>query len=566
MSKVNLYKIDNFVDFTNDLNENYEKFVDESVLIPSSEDNWVYDMNLYYKTDDEKNNLSWQWIFEQFKGNKFNDKFNHKPKAILLIKLCKKNEDHDSTFFREIFAVSFGQAYHTIDKYANKEWVFEIIKRLKYTQLRTMAITMPNSRNNRRINTYYGNATLDWGSGEAITNLKAKINAESIDLPFDETIQMGNSINVKIKENKLEFIAKLIDFTYDILNFNVQYKNLPYFKKITNQKKVKNLEENLNHKFNELLIDSSLDYDFDISEYNVMSSNISFLNEEVYYKYYGENGNSVSENLEQLNVTNLLNFIKKVQKDFPDENINLFNVHILFKTKENENSNWGIKKFIFFVDNDSNALLIDGAWNKFDNNYINFLNDSIDKITVESDNKYDLNSDEYLRFIKNENNSNCFTEEIFNQFMNKCYHYELYDRKNEMWEKYKVEIMDLYDPVNKIFFAVKIGAESSKLSYVFDQCINGLIYLEQEEPKKYADIKKVCIWIIYDKEGTPFATDISYKENGQRKVNLKNLNLLIVKTRLDEWRKFITSKGFEPIVRVNFKPKSKIKAFDSPKN
>lgn len=582
MGKINLYKINDIEELESALKKGYD--LKSCKDVPPKEDKKKinYKMLLYYGKKGEDVNLQWNWILNAFGKNDI--KTQSKPKAVVLIKIKKNNNKEGKLdYYTEGFAASYGQAYKLVDSYANKEWVFEVAKKLKYNQVRIMGVTMPNSRNNRRINTYYGNNILDWGSGEAITNLKARIDLTTFDSdfwvknsskeneenipknfkpPFDETIKMGNSISFTLKKEDLNCIGEIITLIFNILDSpKVQY-DLPYLQKESNEKNLEELENDLNETFNKIMENPEEDYDLDISEYNVAGSRIDFIDENVTYTYEYKELSLKSKEHEKLDINDLIQFAKEIKEKNPKKEFNLLNIKIHIKDENDINSNLNIKKFIFYNDEKSNHLLIDGNWSKYDTNYLKYLENSIDKIESNYEPKFDIPTEDYMNFVKeckkknkkSNENVNYFTEEYFNKFMHEIHNFELYDRKSKNWEKYQLEKMDLYDAKTDTFFAVKIGQTSSQLNYVFDQCLNGLIYLEHEEPEKYSKIKKVCIWIIYTAKRTPFVKNVN--EEGIKIANLNDLNLLIVKNRLDEWKKQILLRGLKPIVWVNYKSKT----------
>lgn len=103
--------------------------------------------------------------------------------------------------------------------------------------------------------------------------------------------------------------------------------------------------------------------------------------------------------------------------------------------------------------------------------------------------------------------------------------------------------MDLYK--NKTAYYVKKGSRSEKLSYVVDQSIKGMNYIRKKEVEFDYEIKRVCIWIILDRK-----TEIHDENND---VDLNELETIIFKNRLVEWKKQMILWNYEPIIQINYK-------------
>lgn len=113
----------------------------------------------------------------------------------------------------------------------------------------------------------------------------------------------------------------------------------------------------------------------------------------------------------------------------------------------------------------------------------------------------------------------------------------------------KIEIADLYfdDKDNETIYAVKMGSGSSDLSYVVSQSEAALeIYKSDilQEKTQSLPIKNVGIWIVLKR------TKKLSTSNG--KINLNDLDMFILKNRLDEWKKKVRLLGLNPIVRLNY--------------
>lgn len=102
--------------------------------------------------------------------------------------------------------------------------------------------------------------------------------------------------------------------------------------------------------------------------------------------------------------------------------------------------------------------------------------------------------------------------------------------------------MDLYK--NKTMYAVKIGESSAKLSYVVEQSVGSLKMYKYKQLENMPEIDKVAVWIVLKRK-----THLPEK-NG--KPDLSSLKMIMLKNRLDEWKKEVRILGYTPIVYLNY--------------
>lgn len=209
------------------------------------------------------------------------------------------------------------------------------------------------------------------------------------------------------------------------------------------------------------------------------------------------------------------------------------------------------------------CLLLKGEWYYYNDDYIDYLKDSIEELDViykpeydfgkaklkEYQNKqYELEKD-FLEYnglsstqIKKEIEKKYYAENAFNHYIADMYGFAIYDRELEQIKGEKIELMDLYK--DKTMFAVKIGKSSAKLSYVVDQSISALKMYKHNQLKDMPEINKVAIWIILKRK-------IHLPErNGQPDLSI--LKMITLKNRLDEWKKEVRILGYSPIIYLNY--------------
>lgn len=102
--------------------------------------------------------------------------------------------------------------------------------------------------------------------------------------------------------------------------------------------------------------------------------------------------------------------------------------------------------------------------------------------------------------------------------------------------------MDLYK--SETMFAVKIGNTSSKLSYVVDQSMASLEMYKNGQFPSMPSINTVAVWIVLKRKNKLPMYD--------GKPDISKLNMIMLKNRLDEWKKNVRVAGYTPVVYLNY--------------
>ena len=106
--------------------------------------------------------------------------------------------------------------------------------------------------------------------------------------------------------------------------------------------------------------------------------------------------------------------------------------------------------------------------------------------------------------------------------------------------------MDLYK--DKTMFAVKIGNASSKLCYAVDQSITALKMYKSKMFKDALEVENVAIWLILERKSR------LKEKNGS--IDINELDMLMLKNRIDSWKKNVRLLGYKPIIYINYYDKN----------
>jgi hypothetical protein len=120
--------------------------------------------------------------------------------------------------------------------------------------------------------------------------------------------------------------------------------------------------------------------------------------------------------------------------------------------------------------------------------------------------------------------------------------FENYDRIESRIGTADIELMDLYK--DNTIFAVKIGSSSGKLCYVADQSIQSLKAYKHNLIAEKPPLSNVGIWIVLDR-----ANQLNLIDG---KPDINELDMLILKNKLDSWKKEVRVLGYKPIIYVNY--------------
>lgn len=496
-----------------------------------------FSMVLYFGRGSEERKLSWNWILRAFDTEDI--AFSGTPKAVVLVEVSNI-----------LYAITFGHSYFKIDQFSDKEWAFKFARRLNYSNVRTLAITNPNSRRNRTVNTYLDYESLDLGSGEALTKLKARISLPEGFRLFSETIEIGNSIRLTSKKATLEDIADIIYYIENVIENEKELVKIPYFKLVKEEGEVNKLKEQMKKDIaNDFML-------IDFSEYQIHATRIVFNDNHEYELMLKDN----KKKYDGVNHTTVKSFIEEFGLSERDD---LLDIKIIVWVDGKSMYTTAIEKLIFYTNEESNSLLSDGSWYIYNEDYLQYLNDSIAEIPIEYDENLNYSKVNHEQFLKKK-----FQEEQGDDFYKKLkpdeirkkvkqkYYKERYyndwlveqgqgfvnfDRELQAIGKHKVEVMDIYR--NNEMFAVKFGSTSSKLCYAVDQSLEAIRAYHRKEVTTEAKIDNVYLWFVLERSDLPLH---------KGKPDINKLNLLILKNKLDQWKKEIRLLGYRPIIKINY--------------
>lgn len=540
MGQVNIYKIDNNKkeQFYKDMYSKLELQDTVEINKVVNEENIEFGMTLYISKPAEEKDVSWNWLLKEFNVEEVKNSTN--PKSVLLI------EKGDTAY-----AVTFGAAYFIVDKYCDRQFAFNFARKVQYKEIKTTALTAPNLKRNKIINTYINYNDLEFDSGESFTKVKAKLEIEEDFDLYKETIEIGNSIKFTLNNNSLENIAELILHIENILESQEDKYKIPVFAKVMDADLIKTLDERLKEEIRKN-IDS-----INISEVDIIGSTEIFNHNDTQFTI---NFNRKKEDVSELSIEQIKKFAKKYGINL---NESLLDIRVIRYNNGASVKTEYLKNLIDYTDDDERCILLNGQWYHFNDDYLEYLSDSIREIDAIYNPDYDLrkslhnqfidrkyleekDNDEYQGKIEKEIREKLkkkyYKERYYNIMLSEEHEFENYDRVETRIGTADIELMDLYK--DKTMFAVKIGSSSGKLCYVVDQSIQALKLYKHKLGGEKPELKDVAILLVLERAKKLKLVD--------GKPDINELDMLLLKNKLDSWKKEVRVLGYNPVIYVNY--------------
>lgn len=542
MSTINLYKIDNSKshEFYKTLRDKMQETEPIELDKSTAAETHIFSCMLYLSVPDEEKSISWNWVLRAF--NKESITAIPSPKAVLVI-------EHN---YETIYAITFGHSFFLVDKYCDRNFGFSFGRKLEYEEIKTTTLTTPGLRRNKVVNTYINYSELEFESGESFAKLKAKeILPDGFSL-YKPSLEIGTSIRFNTDRDSLDRIIELICHVEEALKNPEDKCKIPVFSKITDKDYIAKLEEMLRDQIRQgqAVIN--------ISELDIIGVTEVFNNNDgTFMLKYKRHEREISV----LNAESIREFCEDNSIDY-DSNVLDISVVSFYNGESVETR--VVHDMIDYIIDDEQILLSKGVWYKYNDDYLEYLRDSLAEIKTVYDRQFDFSESIHDRYvedlfnaekynpqyaglndaqIKKKIKNKHYAERAFNELRSRDDGFICYDRELKEVGKERIEVMDLYK--DGFMYAVKIGNSSSKLCYVVDQSLTALKLYKKGLLPGTPTITTAVIWLILE-------TNAHIEDNNGVPV-LDKLKMLMLKNRLDQWKKSVRLMGLTPVIFINYR-------------
>ena len=542
MGCINLYKVDvaRSQKLTQDLlmRMQLERTLERSIQVGDGE-NETFGLTLYLNRSENQKDISWNWVLDEFDREEI--QVVSSPKAVILV------ERGDGTEY----AVTFGHSFFVVDKYCDGDFGFNFARRLKYDEIKTTTLTTPSSRRNKTVNTYINYNYLDIGSGESFSKLKAKVALADGFTLYKPAVEIGSSIKFVTDEDSLEHILKLIVHVEDTIQNCPEIYKIPVFSRIRDEDEL----QRLNAKLAAGVCDNP--GQLNIAELDIIGATEIFNNNDSMFELkYGRKSKKVTS----LTSEEICCFCQENNLDYASM---MLDIAVVSYYNGDPIVTKRVRDLIEYTLDEEMVLLSKGIWYRYNDDYLTYLEASIAEIDAEYHPEYDFttaihnafverkyvaekDSDDYAgkseTVVKNALKTKYYAERAFNLIRAEDNGFKNFDRNPERVGNSKIEEMDLYK--DETMYVVKIGNTSGKLCYAVDQSLTSLKLYKSGNLHGMPEIHRAVLWLVLDR---------GHIEDANGKPDLSRLKMLMLKNRLDQWKKEVRLMAIRPLIYINYR-------------
>lgn len=538
VGSINLYRIDQEkqADFIAEIGQ---KMLQKGAIQRSKEGKTdIFNLSLYIAYQREDKPISWNWVLDAFQQPSLETASS--PKGIVVV---KHNRD-------QLYAVTLGHSFFLVDKFCDRDFGFNFARKLKYDEIKTTTLTTPNSHRNKTVSTYVNYSELEFDSGESFAKLKAKVSVGKDFSLYKPSIEIGSSIKFATKDDSIDRVIDLILHIEHVLAVEEDKCQIPVFTKVSDASLLAQLNTRMEACINQNPTQ------INISELDIIGATEIFNhNDSDFLLKFGGKEKQIS----MLSSEEVKLFCQENNFDYASSILNISVVSLYNGVPVVTNQ---IRNLIDYTDDTEKCILVKGAWYRFNTDYLNYLQDSISEIDCEYHPEYDFSDtihtafiNEQFQAIKDLSKNAGRTEQEIKQDLRKKYYAERtynilrsshdgfmnYDRIPTRADGATIEEMDLYK--DGMMCAVKMGNTSAKLCYAIDQSLTALKLYRKGALPNIPEITTVVLWFVLERK--------EHIEDIEGTPNINKLNMLMLKNRLDQWKKEVRLQGLKPLIYIN---------------
>ncbi|GAA5088969.1 hypothetical protein GCM10023210_13220 [Chryseobacterium ginsengisoli] len=409
------------------------------------------------------------------------------------------------------YVISLGKTHFYLKEFSDLEFGINLAERIiDVNNLKLKNSKFYKSKRNKSIISFSDNTSLDYDSGESLHFVKAKTIDQNL---WGNTASFGHSVQLSI-DVPISELPRLIERIESKLS-EAPIANFPKAELIKDQSE--------NERLDILISEAIRDYDSDVEndEFNLSGVDFIFTSNAIFvFKLKGTN--LESETFIELSMDNLREFLRLNHIDIVQK---LNNIQVKFIRDEGRNFSKSLKSILQYVTDDRETL-IDGKWYKFNQSYVDLLNEKVGKIQVNHFPDFDYP----IQIIEDTFND----DRVIDGYLN------LHTSMVTIAGRYTVENMDLYKD-ETLFFVKKGGPK--ELNYAIDQATNIIKLLKNNASKiqnngEDLNVTTINIWGLVER-----VTNVN---------NISQFKSLIFIMKMNELYRDATDAGLSLEFNINY--------------
>jgi len=412
------------------------------------------------------------------------------------------------------FALSHGKSHFYLRPYCNYDFGIELAKRIAdELDIKQTASKRFQGKRKKHIRSFAANTRLDVESGESVDYIQAAV-IESQREMFGKSGKFGTSALLAPDIGTVEigsFLSKLEAEVAREPRFM-----LPRTTIISEEGDIERYDQLL---VNELTAQETTT-DFTHNSYDLYGIDFVFSNEGS-FKLRCPGYREVL--LPDLGIGELKEYISS--NCMPRQDV--LKIKIVHEHEGRSKYTQEIKQALDFIVDNERVLLNNGRWMRFNQDYLQFLNEYLDAIRVEE-------TEPTFQCIE-------LGESEFNQSPAlRDGSYEVADKDFSIFRTRSSTPIEAWDlKKNRCVYAVKFGT-AQKLGYVCDQATNVLEILRNSAgTRQIPDFQQYCLWLGY--------------KSKTRVERISSTGSIILKQKIEAWARKCHELGIEPVLKISQK-------------
>jgi len=436
-----------------------------------------------------------------------------------------KNTSYFATFLfvraDMCFALSYGKSHFYLRPYCDYDFGIELAKRIAdELDIKQTASKRFQGKKKKDIRSYTPNTRLDVESGESVDYIQAAV-IDTQQSTYGKSGKFGTSALLSLDISASEIGSFLTKLAAEIAR-PARFK-LPRTTVVTEDSEIEVLDRLL---VNELTSPVGTT-DFTHNSYDLYGIDFVFSNDG---SFQLRCPGYATVALDDLSIKDLKDYIASNCLQAHD----VLRIMVVHEQEGRPKFTQGIKEALDFIADTERVVLTNGRWMRFNQDYLEFLDDYLESIRIEE-------TEPAFRQIS-------VTEPVFNQSDEiREAGYETADRDFSVFKTRSSTPIEAWDLKNgNCVYAVKFGT-AQKLGYVCDQATAVLELLRNKAGvNQIPDFDRYCLWLGYRSKD-----DLG---------NITRSGSIILKQKIETWARKARELGVEPVLKISRKVKP---GFDS---